>query len=66
MLTLSYKKDETFTLVLPNGSHVHGCIESVSPGKVRIVWAAPLEVNILRDTVSADRAYSRLGRNVQQ
>jgi len=66
MLTLSYKNDETFTLLMPDGLQVHGCIESVSPGKVRIVWSAPLEVTILRDTVSADRAYSRVGRNVQQ
>lgn len=57
MLTLAYKKGETFTLVHPDGTQMHGLIDRETPGQVRIVWEVPKHVKISRDTVQAQRAY---------
>lgn len=57
MLTLSYKKGETFTLIHPDGTQMHAHIQSITDGYVRIVWSVPDTVKISRDTVGAKRAY---------
>lgn len=58
MLVQGYNVGDTLTLILPDGTQIHGCVQSITEKQVRITWVAPDEVKIKRDTTAAARIFS--------
>lgn len=57
MLILGYHVGDTVTLIHPDGTQMHGKVDKITSGQVRIAWEVPKHVKICSDTVQAKRAY---------